>query len=208
MRKSISKFALAAILGFALAFIFSCSIADDDDNGGGYNCNLNGETVNIGDQVWMAENLNCNVSGSKCYNNQESNCQKYGRLYNWETAMKVCPEGWHLPSQEEWLTLRRYINNTYNNCPGYAGHPECDATHLKSTSGWNGLDSYNFSALPGGLGFSDGGFNYGGDRGYWWTASQYSGNDAYSRGMHTDDAASRQSIDNKSDFVSVRCLQN
>jgi hypothetical protein len=53
----------------------------------------------------MAENLNYNESASACYDNKAENCEKYGRLYDWKTAMKVCPAGWHLSSKDEWNIL-------------------------------------------------------------------------------------------------------
>src|SRR5215469_10890371 len=73
-------------------------------------------TVVIGTQTWMAENLNYNATGSKCYNDSTQYCDLYGRLYDWTTAMAgvssssanpsgvlgICPVGWHLPSDAEW----------------------------------------------------------------------------------------------------------
>jgi len=62
-------------------------------------------TVQIGNQIWTAENLNFKTDGSYCYANKTANCNKYGRLYTWETAKNVCPDGWHLPSDKEWMEL-------------------------------------------------------------------------------------------------------
>lgn len=63
------------------------------------------KTVQIGNQIWMAENLNYEIEGSWCYDNNPEYAQKYGRLYTWEAAMKAAPEGWHLPSMAEFETL-------------------------------------------------------------------------------------------------------
>ena len=66
-------------------------------------------TVKIGTQTWMAENLNYEAKGSKCYEDNPDNCTKYGRLYNWETAIKACPSGWHLPGNDEWTKLMEFL---------------------------------------------------------------------------------------------------
>ena len=59
--------------------------------------------VRIRDQIWMADNLNfITDEGSSCYDNDDNNCEIYGRLYLWETALDVCPPDWHLSSKGEW----------------------------------------------------------------------------------------------------------
>jgi len=125
--------------------------------------------VTIGSQTWMAENLNYAAEGSKCYKNNDSNCEKYGRLYTWADAKKACPWGWHLPTNAEWTTLVNYVENA-------DGCNRCAGTKLKSTSGWskngNGTDDYGFSALPGGYGYSDGYFYDAGYYGFWWSATE------------------------------------
>ena len=100
-------------------------------------------TVKIGDQVWMAENLNFETDSSYCYNDSAKYCAKYGRLYEWSAAMEACPSGWHLPDTAEWRTLL-----------DAAGGDSIAGTMLKSTSGWNsdgnGTDDFGFTVLPAG----------------------------------------------------------
>jgi len=170
------------------------------------------KTVKIGEQVWMAENLNYNADSSKCYENQESNCQKYGRLYDWETAMKACPQGWHLPSDAEWQTL-----------VDLADGDKVAGKVLKASSGWtkpdgwninsNGTDEFGFSALPGGYGYSDGIFRYVGNFGHWWSSSatehtEYNIIGAYYRSMDFLNKNVNRDILRNSYLFSVRCLQN
>jgi len=164
------------------------------------------KVVKIGNQVWMAENLNYNASGSKCYENKDSNCQKYGRLYNWNTAKTACPSGWHLPSKAEWEVLTEAV-----------GGEKTEGKHLKANSSWrngygekpgNGLDTYGFSALPSGYGSSSGYFTNVGGYGGWWSANEKNSNNAYYRRVtnYSDDAI----WDNlaKNYLFSVRCLQD
>jgi len=155
------------------------------------------KAVEIGG-IWMAENLNYDASGSKCYKNQESNCQKYGRLYDWNTAMKVCPQGWHLPSEKEWQTL-----------VGFAGGDKA-GTRLKAMSGWNGngTDDFDFSALPGGYGYSSGSFDNVGDRSYWWSATEYDASTAYYWDMKYNGTFVRSYDYGKTRLYSVRCVQD
>jgi uncharacterized protein (TIGR02145 family) len=146
----------------------------------------------------MAENLNYNASGSKCYSNSDANCTTYGRLYTWETAKTVCPSGWHLPTKAEWTTLTDYVGSST------AG------TKLKSASGWNsngnGTDDYGFAALPGGNMGSNGSFYVVGSNGTWWSASGDASNPYYIDMSHDSEVASWADFYNNSLF-SVRCLQ-
>jgi uncharacterized protein (TIGR02145 family) len=67
--------------------------------------------VEIGSLVWMAKNMNYEIGTSYCYDKDNYNCKKYGRLYDWNAAMKACPSGWHLPSHREWHDLIRSVDD-------------------------------------------------------------------------------------------------
>jgi len=159
------------------------------------------KTVNIGGKTWMAENFNCNVSGSKCYGNSGANCDKYGRLYNWETAMAVCPAGWHLPSKSEWEALDKAV-----------GGEKAAGKKLKAKNGWSengsGTDEFGFSALPGGYGRSDGSFYGAGKFGDWWSSGKGNNYYAYARGIYYYYEYADLYYQHKSHLFSVRCVQD
>lgn len=114
------------------------------------------KTVKIGQQVWMAENLNHTLRGSHCYKESAANCRKYGQLYSWEYAIEVCPDGWHLPSVDD---FRKLIETIGGKSAGKS---------LKSTTGWarqdgkdcNGTDDFGFSAQAAGGNFFFGGYGH------------------------------------------------
>ena len=184
------------------------------------------KTVKIGTQTWMAENLNFKTNGSSCYNNDESYCAKYGRLYTWGEAVGfvnlfdkdssaycvfysdctlpnavygVCPLGWHLPTQAEWDTLFVAVGN--RSTAGAA---------LKSSLGWNengnGRDAFGFSALPAGNMLKDGFANEGYFASFW----SSTGEDRFACGIYLfydRDGADLDYYDQKNGF-SVRCLKD
>jgi uncharacterized protein (TIGR02145 family) len=138
------------------------------------------KTVKIKNQTWMAENLNAFTrelsGGAWCYREADSNCVKYGRLYDWATAKIACPTGWHLPTSDEWDALTTV-----------AGGYQTAGSKLKSSTGWesysgiSSTDEYGFSALPGGgrgSATSDAGYY-----GKWWTASPGSYGNVVNIGM-------------------------
>lgn len=114
------------------------------------------KTVVIGSQTWSAQNVDSDLSGSYCYYSNESYCDKYGRLYMWTDASRVCPRGWHLPSKSEFETLFTLIGGELTKADGWTDFYNYwnVGEKLKTTSGWqkegNGTDVYGFSALPAG----------------------------------------------------------
>ncbi|MDR1829168.1 MAG: fibrobacter succinogenes major paralogous domain-containing protein [Candidatus Fibromonas sp.] len=209
-KKSKIPFLLAALIILILALISG----DSDDDYPSYNSVTYGgqtyKTVKIGTQTWLAENLNYKTEGSVCYENNPANCAKYGRLYNWETAMKVCPKGWHLPSNAEWDKLYHFVDGDTSTESLY--NSITAGKYLKAKSGWNeesnGTDNYGFSALPGGR-FSGSSFVGVGEVGSWWSASeQVYGSGAYSRGMNYTYNGAYWGIYDKFGLFSVRCIKD
>lgn len=103
--------------------------------------NENFEFVRIGDQIWMAKNMDLDISGSFCYNNDSLHCKKYGRLYTWDVAQKVCPEGWRLPTENDFRQLRENARSMDSiNIASVLKSPQWDSMGHKN----------GFNALPGG----------------------------------------------------------
>ena len=187
---------LIVVLALFAAQVFSQNSFTDTRDGKKY------KAVKIGEQVWMAENLNYNAEGSKCYANNEAHCKTYGRLYNLETAEIVCPAGWHLPNDDEWKKLLRF-----------AGEGNIAGTKLKAKKGWNsdgnGTDDFDFSALPCGYGIQTlGSFYHLGEIGYWWSATENNKGGAYYRFMLYESDIAGWNSNSKDLLLSVRCLQD
>ncbi len=195
------------------------------------------KTVTIGTQTWMADNLNYETENSYCYDDDPSNCSKYGRLYIWAAAMDsvgtlttngkgcgynktcsptypvrgVCPEGWHLPSTTEFETLFTVVGGVQDE--DYAYRWNGAGTVLKSTSGWNeyeGItneDSFGFSALPAGYRGLNGIYYYEGSQAYFWSSSEDGSDYAYNMLLDYYGDNVRLLNTSKSLGFSVRCLK-
>jgi len=228
----ISKFTKLALVVASL--LFSCTSVERDnphDSGGinyiGDNDIANYKTVQIGEQVWMAENLNYAVRGSKCLSEYGDEtdattafCYNYGRLYSWATAMKlpdscnnnscksqisekhkgICPKDWHIPSKADWDKLLRYVDPV-----SWPYKSKTAGGYLKSTRGWekacyngtNGTDDYGFSAL----------FGQGYNSGYLSSSESDRLNAVYLMIECNGNSADDSTI-NKSNLFSVRCLKD
>lgn len=163
MRKIISFLSLTV---FLTAF-YSCSLEQpntftDERDGNVY------EFVQIGDQVWMKENLRFKPESGIywAFDDVESRGDTFGFLYDWDRACEVCPKGWHLPTKAEWDSLINFLGGVDS-----AGATMKDVLSQR----WHGGDSTNtntsgFSALPEGVRRYDGRYSYFNRYAYFWTA--------------------------------------
>ena len=207
-------------------------------------------TVVIGDQVWMAENLRTgfyrngnpiefpnddnnawlsNTAGSYAwYDNDISNKNRYGALYNWHAVNNpngLCPPGWRVPADEDWDKLVNYLVDHYEevtteNIAGklkscrQVNSPlggDCDT---ESHPRWDhhtshyGSDDFGFSALPSGFRFSDGRYSNIGTYAGWWTSTRRVSNYAWSREMYHFSSQLGRYSDYAPNGFSVRCMQD
>jgi uncharacterized protein (TIGR02145 family) len=143
-------------------------------------------TVQIGSQCWLQKNMNYSTGNSWCYDNNSSNCNTYGRLYDWQTALGACPSGWHLPSDAEWTALTDFLGGE-----SIAGGKmkEAGTAHWLSPN-TGATNSSGFTALPDGdrlsTGLSTGSFYHLTSAAYFWSSTEYSSTDAWNRGLSCD----------------------
>ena len=185
--------------------------------------------VKVGNQIWLAENLKYRTEeGSWSFYDDSTNEKKYGRLYNWETALTACPDGWHLPSDSEWKEMENYlIENGYNydgstseNKIGksLAANSEWEITWFRPGIIGTDLASNNstgFSALPGSryLALGDNAIMwdlYLGLNAYFWTSTTTETNTdfAWYRSLHNDEIDLKRDSYSKNNGHSVRCVKD
>jgi len=177
-------------------------------------------TVQMGTQVWMARNLNYVGWGGfagrfagMCYRDSTDYCDAYGRLYNFATALRACPAGWHLPTAAEWQKLAEHVD------PDYLSDDQNNAgKELRAADGFSALPGGYLNIGPGSCN-SDGcvthtqEFYNAGSVGYWWSAStkgtyDINGSFAYIRTVSDDPHLSLSSLSATTAFASVRCVRD
>ncbi len=195
--------------------------------------NNNYGVISMGTQTWMAENLRTTTfndgtdiphvtendewanlpTPAYCwYNNDEENAllNNYGALYNWYTVAteKLCPIGWHVPTDAEWSTLKDYITEQ-----GFSG---TEGTALKATTNWNlspgasGSDIFGFTGIPVGYRFDSTGIFY--DEGTytaWFSSTEYNTYRSYTWHLYySAEYLARSSYGNRSTGLSIRCIKD
>ena len=167
------------------------------------------KTVRIGNQTWMAENLNYYTStGSWCYENSSSNCNTYGRLYYWETALNVCPNGWHLPSDDEWTELIDFLGGFQ--VAGWkmkeTGTAHWDDPNTRATN------ESGFSVIPAGYCFASDhpmtDFQLKGTHTYFWSSTEDYSQNAWLYYLSNEQIPVLRNSNKKNEGFSVRCIKD
>lgn len=160
------------------------------------------QTVKVGNQVWMAENLAYKTASGCWYYNDDSRASaNFGYLYDWETAKIAAPPGWHLPTEVEWDTLENRL-----------GGSKVAALYLKSKSGWkngeNGKNVLGFSAYPYGFRDKSGNYDKIGTMGYWWSATPQKKGEAVYMYIYYSFDILVANYESRKSGMSVRCVKD
>lgn len=162
------------------------------------------QTVQIGTQTWMAENLNYNCSGSCYYNNDPANGEIYGRLYTWDAAMSAVPSGWHMPTDSEWSTFLDYLGG--KSVAG--GKMKETGTTLWNSPNTGATNESGFTALPGGRKNRYGSFEYLRKYAFFWSRTAAGYGYSYGRILYYDDNDVTHDRERDNSMYSVRCFKN
>jgi uncharacterized protein (TIGR02145 family) len=197
------------------------------------------QTVLIGDQCWMMENLKVThyrngepiphvmdgatwgglTGGAYCnYNNDEGNVATYGRLYNWyavDDSRSIAPEGWHVPSDDEWKQLEMYLGMSQAEADdvGWRGTDEGGKLKEAGTTHWNppnegATNESGFTALPGGYRSGSGGFSYMGNYAVFWSSTEGDSVGAWYRSLGCGYSQVGRNPSDKQYGFSVRCVRD
>lgn len=153
---------------------------------------------------WLTENLKIKVAGSYCYDNNDANCEQYGRLYTWKVAQEVCQllgEGWRLPSNEDW----RLLGKQYGGVRGDSSDGKAAYAALKT----GGTSGFNFQEAGGRTVDSIPKYTRIDAHGFYWTSTSV--NDQYAWMYNFGDGAqfmNRHSDSEKGRAFAVRCVKD
>lgn len=191
------------------------------------------KTIIIGSQEWMAENLNLSsyadgtplpevtdplewaelTTGAWCYYNNDANYAcPYGKLYNWYACVdtrQLCPVGWHVPTDDDWLALTNYLDGVE-----FAGGKMKTTGTVEASTGFflspnaDASNSSGFSAIPGGGRYSAGTFDLIGAQACWWSSTAGSETNAWDRYLHYNFGSAFRGSGAKPFGFSVRCLKD
>jgi len=194
------------------------------------------KTVKIGNQWWMAENLKVtrfnDGSALDFFEFSDAdilwanavtpsytviNDSLFGFLYNFnavENTINIAPEGWHVPTDEDWKILEREIgmSTEESNALGWRGTNEANKLVVEYSQGWAsgilfGTDEYGFSTSPGGCRLFNGQWNYQGNVAFWWTATT-NGNEGMYRYIDANQTRIFRQHTYKGYGMSIRCVKN
>lgn len=200
MKKELN-FSIAALLIITMY----CSVTSGQETGS-FTDTRDGKvykTVKIDDQVWMGENLAFKTeSGCWVYDDIQDYAKTHGYLYSWEVATKACPDGWRLPSMQDWWYLSTYL-----------GGDEQAGGRLKEigTTSWKNpnaraTNSSGFSALPSGRS-GDTNMEYIGYKAFFWTNVDDDDATSWHASLSSSDGELSFNPADKKDGYSVRCIQ-
>jgi uncharacterized protein (TIGR02145 family) len=149
------------------------------------------------------------------YYNYPENGEEFGRLYNWfavNDKRNIAPEGWHVPTDEEWKELETHLGMSQEVLDTKDWHGTDEGNKMKAKKGWskdgNGTNKSGFTALPGGVCTNLGIFAYMGEATYFWSATENNTNNAWYRFLHCSNSAVFRSYNLKQCGFSVRLLRD